>query len=99
MAMNSTGTVMDWSAQTVDLLLEHQSMSSFEFFARIACALRNDRSVKILVPLRNRDWVGPTSGCATRTLFTTCVATVPSLRRSFAGFAVLLKYGISGCVT
>src|SRR5436190_6594671 len=99
MAMNSTGTLIDCSAQTVELLLEHQSMSSLELPARIACALRNERRVKILVPLRKRDWVLPTSGCATSTLCTTWVATVPSLRKSLAGRAVLLKYGRSGWVT
>src|SRR3954447_824329 len=99
MAMNSTGTVMDCSAQTVELLLEHQSMPSFEFVERIACALRNDRSVKILVPVRNPSMMLAALVLGTSTLATTCVANVPSLRRSLAGLAVPLKYGRSGCVT
>src|SRR5258707_14994945 len=99
MAMNSTGTEIDCSAQTVELLLEHQSIPSFEFVARIACALRNDRSVKILVPVRNPRMMFAALVLGTSTLLTTWVATDPSLRRSFAGFAVPLKYGKSGCVT
>src|SRR6266576_3558290 len=99
MAMNSSGTEIDCSAQTVELLLEHQSMPSFEFVARIACALRNDRSVKILVPVRNPRMMSAALVLGTSTLLTTCIANVPSLRRSLAGLAVPLKYGRSGCVS
>ena len=67
--------------------------------ARIACALRNERNVKIFVPVLKRAIVARGLGSARSTLWTTCVATVPSLRRSFCGRAVLLKYGVSGCVT
>src|SRR5215475_14365841 len=99
MAMNRTGTEIDCRAQTVELLLEHQSMSSLEFLARIACALRKERSMKILVPLRKAALARATAGLATSTLLTTCTETVPSLRSSLAGLAVLLKNGRSGCVT
>src|SRR5262249_62110679 len=75
------------------------SMSSLEFLARIACALRNDRSVKILVPPRKVDWASPAFGLATITLSITWVTTLPSLRRSFCALAVLLKYGRLGWVT
>src|SRR5262245_7652018 len=97
--MNNRGTVIDWMAQTVELLLEHQSMSSLEFMARIAWALRNERTVKILVPPRKVDCKRPASGLATIALLITCVATVPSLRKSFCGFDVPLKYGRFGWVT
>src|SRR5262245_15042023 len=97
--MNRTGTVIDWIAHTVELLLEHQSIPSCEFVARMACALRNERTVKILVPPRKVDCKRPASGLAAITLSITWVVTMPSLRRSFCGFAVLLKYGVFGWVT
>ena len=48
-------------------------MSSAALRARIACALRNERSVKILVPVRNCKLVRATVGLATKTLLTISV--------------------------
>ena len=57
--------------------------------ARIACALRNERSVKTLVPVRNCKLVRATVGLATMTLLTICVEREPSLTAGAASLPVL----------
>src|SRR6266567_2596761 len=99
MAANSTGTEIDCTAQTVELLVEQKSMSSAALRARTACALRNERRVKTLVPEPNRMLSRATVGLATNTLLTISIATVPSLRSSLTGRDVLLIAAISGSVT
>ncbi|HEX2727903.1 MAG TPA: hypothetical protein VHN20_18935 [Beijerinckiaceae bacterium] len=60
--MNRIGTEIDCSAHTVELLLEHQSIPSLEFVARMAWALRNDQMVKNFVPDRNLPDASATPG-------------------------------------
>src|SRR5882762_6119782 len=87
MAAMRTGTVIWRSAQGVELLLEHQSMSAIESLARMALALRNDVSVRNIVPF---DSVLSSLALltATRTDRTASIDIEPSFLRSFCGRVV-----------
>src|SRR6266540_3755250 len=88
MATTKSGTDVDATAQGVELLLEHQSMSSSECLARIAFALRKDLTVRNIVPPSKLASRLAFSGVGTRTVFTISVTMLPSFLRSFCGRVV-----------
>src|SRR6185312_4066596 len=88
MAITSVGTEIERTAQGVELLLEHQSISSIESFARIALALRKERTVRCSALLNDASSLALT-GVGTRTVRTMALPSmVPSLRISFCGRVV-----------
>ena len=88
MAVTSRGTDTCCSAHGVELLLEHQSMSSIESLARIALALRNDRSVSRRVPVAKAALAASVPRPGSLTLSTICVEIVPSFFSSLRGARV-----------
>src|SRR3954469_1488711 len=88
MAITSTGTEIERTAQGVELLLEHQSISSIESLARMALALRKERMVRCRALLKDASSLA-FSGVETRTVRTIALPSIlPSLRISFCGRVV-----------
>src|ERR1700692_1385557 len=98
MAATMIGILIDWTAQVVELLLEQSSSPSSELVDRIALALRNDLKVKTFVPVSKARLALAMPGSGTATLFTTCVAMVPSFFSNFSGRAVFISSGILGSI-
>src|SRR4051794_32928490 len=88
MAITRIGTEIERTAQGVELLLEHQSISSSESPARMALALRKERIVRWSALLKEASSLA-FPGVETRTVRTMALgSTVPSLRISFCGRVV-----------
>src|SRR3954470_23796064 len=82
------GTLICFSAQGVELLLEHQSMSLTESLARIALFESQDVVVRNSVPLAKVLSSLAFSVIGTRTERTTSVTTEPSFLSSLRGSTV-----------
>ena len=79
------------TAQGVELLLEHQSIPSKEFHARMAFALRKEVRFQNKTPLK-LSLLSLFPGLGTRTVLTTFDASMlPSFFSSFAGLSVPLQ--------
>ena len=87
--MTSMGTDMFWTLQTVELLLEHQSIPVIECVDRIARVLRKERIVSMRVPSL-KDEFSPGDELTGRTLATRQQSSiVPSFLINLLGLTVL----------
>src|SRR4030095_191813 len=94
MDITRTGKLVDKfaTAQGVELLLEHQSIPSKEFHARMAFALMKEVRFKNKIPLKLSLLSLFPCPSGTRTVLTTCDASMlPSFFNSFAGLSVPLQ--------
>ena len=89
MAVMRIGIEMLLTAHGVELLLEHQSTSSSASLARMAFALRNERTVISRAPPSKLAFRRSYPRAGRRTLSTIWVTTVPSFFSSFCGLSVL----------
>src|SRR5258706_8069804 len=98
MAATMIGTLIDCTAQVVELLLEQSSNPSSELVERIAFALKNDLKLKTFVPVSKARLAWAMRGSGTATLFTTCIEMVPSFFSNFSARAVLMSSEILGSI-
>ena len=97
MPMTRIGTWILGTAHRVELLVEQSSTFSTMSVARTALELRNERTVKILVPwAKLRFWRSIRPGSATATLCTTWTLMLPSFFSSFSGRFVALTASTVG---
>src|SRR5256885_8937081 len=92
------GTLIDCTAQVVELLLEQSSRPSSELVDRIALALKKDLKLKAFVPVSKARLAWAMRGSGTATLLTICVTIEPSFFNNFSGRAVLMSSEIFGSI-